>query len=523
MLTNSPSQLYEETWANLPFSGFDPAQLKKRRKLWQDYAAQILGLLPSGNVGLVADTSAGKTVICSLVIVAGNYRTIVLAPRRILAEKESHPKLFGMVTGISNSQTITGSISAEKRNWQTSALVIFATPHVLLNDFLRGKVNLKEFDLVVFDEFHHATGKYPYVPLAKIAQDFKLPILGLSASPGGDLPQIEMVQKNCGIIHWVGAKIPTAKKTEILTKVEVTSVLKEIEELFMPILGETALELKSYRLKFDLNKLLLTARELGSLDQQINKMPRDEDYYQALSAAARYRKLLHALRCLMTESFETFLEFVKELKEHSESKANHWILDKQEFQKAVEIAERERDNHPKVAKLVEVANYLVGKGENGLIFINNKKTGLYLLKVFKKEGLRVAVLFGGADRKLTQQAEVLEQIGRRQLDFVICTSVIEEGVSVPEVDTVINYSLPQTEIARLQRAGRTARIRSGTVIYLAVDHYYDRATYWGVWRRLTVMKQIVAGNSAPQVPRSLNRKIRVKKRCPATLELALGD
>ncbi|HOH66937.1 MAG TPA: helicase-related protein [bacterium] len=477
---------------SLPLVGFGQTPMElDRRADWENFALKIINHFRSGNVALVAETGAGKTVIALMAIIAKNWRTLFLAPQRYLAGQ--HQRLLDRISGESvPSQMYTGL--TKKRDWNSLAdRIIFATPHIALNDYRRQLIDLSQFDLVVIDEFHKAIGDYPYVSLAQVASSKRLKILALSASPGGDLEKIETVRKNCRISHWLKAEIKTPTKNEYLEMVKLDDNLKKIEQLFLSLLRDTALDLTCYGLTVN-EKKLPTIKELNRLKECVDSLKGEEVFYPAISAYARYAKLRHAYAITISEGYGSFLAYLEKLRK-DQSRAVHDIFQKNDFHEIVALARQNQLNHPKVYQLLQLASNLKERGKTALVFVGLKDTAEMLLDFMERYKIKADIVFGGADKNLSHQEKVLDQLADRQLDCLICTSVMEEGVSIGEVDSVIHYSMPPTEISRLQRSGRTGRLRSGEVIYLAIDHALDTNRYFATKRKLERMKEALRQNS----------------------------
>lgn len=479
---------YQDKWIKLPFVGFGITPLEQERRTdWEKFASQILALQKSGNVGLIAETGAGKTVIAILTIIASDYRTLFLVPQRLLAEQ--HLELLNRISGNTvKARAITGL--TKKRIWHDhSDRIIFATPHIFFNDMRRGQADINQFGFLILDELHKTVGDYPYVPIAKLAQKQGLKILALSASPGGDLAHLTAVKKNCFLSHWLAAKIKTPASQEKLEVVKPNKLLLEVESLFLALLNDAALDLAACGFELKQNNVL-SFKESEHLRQSIQSVKGVPEYYEAISAYARYMKLRHAFQLAMSESYGTFLAFVQKL-QRDKTKAASQILRDPDFNKIVSLANLAGDTHPKVARLLGAVYYLATNHRNALIFVAYKNTARHLLEVLRAEGMRVEMVFGGEDKNIKHQQLVLAKLGQRQLDFVLATSVVEEGISIPEVDAVIHYSMPWTEISRLQRSGRTGRLYAGEIIYIALDHFLDKALYWGTRSRLKRMRALI--------------------------------
>ncbi len=461
--------------------------LAERINNWKTLASEIIIKVKFGNVGLVAETGAGKTVIAILAMVALGGRWLFLVPQRILAQQ--HQELINKLTGGQvAAKFIIGS--EKKRDWQDSSCrIYFATPHVFLADAKKGAVDIKDFDFIVFDEFHKATGDYPYVKLAQTAIEQGKSIIALSASPGGDLDHIEEVARNLKIESWVLAQIASPPKEESLITVELGSQLSRVEELITNLVLDAAVDLEHCGLKVNINRILGFS-DLERLKAVIDGLKKDDSYYDAVSAFARYYKARHMLQLAVSESYQSFLDFYEKLKS-DKSKSAKVLIKQTDFCHAVTLAREHNDRHPKIVRLLEIVTRLKAQGKNCLIFVGYKDTGRHLVQFLSQRGVICECLFGGSEKNPDKQKQVLDKMRARQLDCIIATSVIEEGISVPEVDVVLHYSMPLTEISRLQRGGRTGRIRYGQVIFLSMDHPLDKVLYWATRSKLRRMKDIV--------------------------------
>lgn len=500
-----------EPWFALPFLNFPTPGLKKLKPEWEKTAADILALLPSGNVGLVVPTGGGKTVIATLVILGGPYRTLFTAPTRPLTHQQRQRTCYQIRGTMRGTRMITGESGTRERVWDDPEdLVVFATPETVLSALGAGRAALEHFELLIIDEFHYARGRYAYVPLAKAAHDHGVKILALSASPGGTWDEIAAAKDACHLSHLLAVDIETGKKVRSLVTAPPTPALLEIKELLGTLMSNRAARIRDAGVPVD-TVHTLTIPRLEHLATRINQLPRrdtfEEVQYRAASVAHTTYRLLSYLRATaLTESYHTFLAAVQEHianpTHRKRSIARRWIWEQPQTQRAVAIAGAEHDHHPKLKRAVEVIASFCGMERSALTFVGSKETGHYLRAVLTKQRLRVEVVFGGKDRNLTRQEAVLDALGARQLDLVIATSVIEPGISVPDVSGVFQYSLPLTGVSRIQRRGRTARLpgTTGCDIYFALDDPIDLARYWKTLRSTQRIDRLVSANRLTDLP-----------------------
>ncbi|HTS33154.1 MAG TPA: DEAD/DEAH box helicase, partial [Thermoplasmata archaeon] len=154
---------------------------------------------------VVLPTGLGKTVIAALVAAEllrrEEGKVLVLAPTRPLVQQ--HAESFRQWLVPLRTARFTGTVRRPIRDgsW-ADADIVFATPEIVQNDLAAGRYDLREVALVVFDEAHHAVGKYVYVPIAeryRLERPVGGRILGLTASPGGKDERIEEVVAHLGV------------------------------------------------------------------------------------------------------------------------------------------------------------------------------------------------------------------------------------------------------------------------------------------------------------------------------------
>jgi len=154
---------------------------------------------------VVLPTGLGKTVIAALlaaeVLRRSSGKILVLAPTRPLVQQ--HAASFMRWLRPFRIARFTGTVRRPVREgaWESADLV-FATPEIVQNDLAAGRYTLDDVALLVFDEAHHAVGKYVYVPIAEAYRSARPRdgrVLALTASPGGKDERIEEVVGALGV------------------------------------------------------------------------------------------------------------------------------------------------------------------------------------------------------------------------------------------------------------------------------------------------------------------------------------
>lgn len=467
------------------------------------------------NTLVILPTGLGKTYIGILLAAYTLHslgkKVLVLAPTKPLAEQ--HLKSFSDALNIEKESfsLLTGTVQPSKRDelYQKS-LVIIATPQVIENDLLGGKINLGDFGLIIFDEAHRATGDYAYTYIAEKAISKNIRIMGLTASPASDKEKMNDIIQNLGIenieirnenspdvkpyvqdidISWITVKLPDEfleikKLLEMLLKKEIT-ILKDLG--FVSSQDITKKELLSTVLKIN-NKI----KEAPIHEKSI--------YYGALKSQAKALKIHHALELLETQGLSPLISYFKRMRE-SKSRSSSELLSEKTVMKIITMADnlnQQGIEHPKLSKLYELVIKEVSNGKNLIIFSHYRDTTMRIVKELEKfENIKVERFVGQASKRgdegLSQkkQKEIIERFRSGEFNVLVATSVAEEGLDIPEVDMVILFEPVPSEIRSIQRRGRTARKKSGEVVILMAEKTRDEGYYWASKKKEKQMKLTV--------------------------------
>ncbi|MFW9783417.1 MAG: helicase-related protein, partial [Candidatus Heimdallarchaeota archaeon] len=109
----------------------------------------------------------------------------------------------------------------------------------------------------------------------------------------------------------------------------------------------------------------------------------------------------------------------------------------------------------------------------------------------------------GFSQKL--QTEILEKFRKEEINILIATSVAEEGIDIPNVDSIIFYEPTPSEIRLIQRRGRTGRYAPGRCYILITEDTVDIPFYHVARRKENSMKLILTGFENIELTENLER------------------
>ena len=454
-------------------------------------------------------TGLGKTAVSLLVTAHRLYEAggtaLLLAPTKPLVQQ--HAAFYREALALDDDEvvTFTGEVRPDDRAalW-ADARVVTATPQVVENDLIGGRIDLADVTHLTFDECHRATGDYAYVYVAeRYHADASDPLVtGMSASPGGDAEAIREVCENLGLdevavmteedadvaeytyetdIEWVELDLPDevlsirdalneviTDRLETLKRIGVTSSTK-------PDMSET-----------QINRIQGKVREMMNNDQS--------EGYKAMSALAEVRKLRTAVTYAETQSVEALRRYFERQRNAARSsgasKASQRMVSDPRVRSAMREAESFDGLHPKFRRTrILLAQTLgVDGGDRVIVFTESRDTAEALVD-FLSEGFGVRKFVGQGDREgsdgmtQTEQQETLDEFRAGEFEVLVSTSVAEEGLDVPEVDLVLFYEPVPTAIRSIQRKGRTGRQDDGRVVVLMASDTRDEAYFWISKRR----------------------------------------
>lgn len=487
------------------------------------YQQTIFASSLSGNSLVVLPTGLGKTIVLALLTARRMEQhpdsfILILAPTKPLVEQ--HLKTFQKVINIIEDEIImlSGSTLPNKRIklWKQGQIII-ATPQVVENDLLAGRLDLTKCSLLGIDEAHRAVGDYAYVYCAKqYLKKAKNPLIfAITASPGANKDKITEVCQNLSITN-VETRMDTSKDVKpYVQKTEVEWINVVLPERFKRIksLLEGSLKQKLQQIKrFGfLNSAAVTTnrRDLLKLPpiitSQFDKVDNTTDLYIALGLVGSSIRLTHALELLETQGISPFLKYMDKIrKEAKSSKASRnliSLLNEDALIVSYDIAQTiksEDIEHPKIPELENIVSETITNSPDSriLVFTQYRNSAKNLSDILNSiSNIKASRFVGQAskadDKGFSQkkQLETMQQFRDGELNCLVATSVGEEGLDVSECDLVVFYDCVPSAIRSIQRRGRTGRKREGKVVVLITKGTRDEGYFWAARYKEKNMKR----------------------------------
>lgn len=475
------------------------------------YQEEIAKTCIEKNTLVVLPTGLGKTLIALMVAIDRIKKfplekILILAPTKPLAEQHKESFIEKLPEDWADIQLFTGTVKAEKRQkiWET-ANIIFSTPQCVANDLKKGLYTLKEVSLLIEDEAHRCVKNYDYAYVAKrYPLEANHPrLIGLTASPGSDAKKIREIAINLKIEDIEVRTRDSADVKEYLQELEFEKheleFPKELVELraMLKIIYESYTdELRKRGFLFGPDTKIALIELQNKIGAQISRNIKSPESYIAMSACAQAVKISHGIELLETQTLESFSKYLDSLQDQADKKQSRGVTklaSNQLFQKirSFTLANLHKGlEHPKLEEIIRIIRDEQKKNQNNktIIFTQFRDTANIISRNLNKlKGINSKVFVGQAKKEgvgLSQkdQKKIIDEFKSGEINILVATSIAEEGLDIPEVNSVIFYEPISSAIRSIQRRGRTARLVKGKLIMLITKgtkdefaHYASRA------------------------------------------------
>ncbi|MFA6803715.1 MAG: helicase-related protein [Candidatus Methanomethylophilaceae archaeon] len=436
------------------------------------------------NTLLVLPTGLGKTVIALLVsvnILERGKKILILAPTKPLVEQ--HSVTFSSLLRDTSVGVMNGNmIPAKRAKMFDSYDIIVSTPQAIANDLEKGRYDLNNIGLIIYDEAHRGIGNYSYVT---ISDNYRSGLsLGMTASPGSNSKKIEEICDNLSL-----KRIEVREETdpdvspyihEIFTNnviVNMPEDLVRIITLLRDLANKYVNELVQMRL-MDPNWPASTKHLLvigNTLHKRLANGEKSAFVFRGLSIQSICVKVFHAIGLAETQGVSSLRSYLQKLEaeagKEKGGKGAKEIIASKEYKEIGRILSYTKVEHPKISRVMSIVSKELNSGKDTrvIVFSQYRDTcDLLVEKLSKIEGVRVGKLIGQSKGGLKQkeQIELLDRFKDGTFNVIVSTSVGEEGLDISSTDVVIFYEPVPSEIRTIQRRGRTGRKNDGEVYVL---------------------------------------------------------
>ena len=447
---------------------------------------------------LVMPTGFGKTAVqwncIADALGSGIEKIVITAPTVGLVDQQRRMILERIRIDADRVRTYTGSDRPAKRGdiWNESTIII-ATPQVIRNDVDSGLIHLSNVGLLIIDEAHHAKGNHATAQVAERYQSQASEpwLVAATASPGSTQNAIRQLWDRLSV-----NRIFVAKREDDLLKpyavdMNIATIrvmldaktLALLEPLEAHQFEETdALKRQGFLAPTD----HLTAGLIEEAAQRASvaisrRDPRGYDAARRISDVRRMHMLLDLLKTQGLRSARSYLERADEQLREGERSTSRF-LKKHVIHNFRQATQGMEECHPKPAYVRQLVQEHLEKHpeERILIFSEYRDTVEHLVDDLNQLPEANVDRFIGQSKRgkregmsQKQQLEQLERFRNGDMNVLVATSVGEEGLDVPSASMVLFYEPVSSAIRTIQRRGRTARERSGSVHVLVANDTRD--------------------------------------------------
>ncbi|PYH86157.1 ATP-dependent helicase dcl2-2 [Aspergillus uvarum CBS 121591] len=470
-----------------------------RNLLAREYQLEMLHESLRQNIIVVTPTGTGKTQIAILRILAeidkGDREKFcwILCPTVALCEQ--HVQTMRTRLPPTWCRSFTGGDKVDhwksKEIWEdalSGVRVAISTYQVLYDALQHAYLNIHQLSLLIFDEAHHCVKSNA---ANRIMREFYHKrvnksvscgpyILGLTASPIlSELSCLEVVEKNLDSIcrtprrHY-GQLLQFANKPMVLPRQPPPSPVNRHNKSIVLISLSQLLKAHEgidYQEKIDAKRLNEITRFLKcaeALNHELGSWPATNYMLQSISYF-KSRMRMHAEK---STRYHPGKEYAME------------IFCQLGNLEAFSSEIRPEDVSPNCMCLLTALQEEYSKEFRGLIFVTQRATVLAMKWLIETHPLvrdlfRCGTFIGmstaqpsktelGNLHEINSQSETLHRFHEGSLNLIITTDALEEGIDIPDCNTVFNFNCHLSLKSYIQRRGR-ARKKHAKFIVIAED------------------------------------------------------
>ncbi len=468
------------------------------------------------NYMIVAPTGSGKTLVAAMVIsdhlkkyqnspcchVVFVVNTKPLADQQKKELDELIPQARVDAYTGDTSNTVADSIRENNH-------ISVCTAGKLLDEMRRNMVQFHQLSLMVFDECHHARKGHPYARLMECYLDYrekkegKLPqIIGMTASPGaGDNPELNKKKTIDHLLNLAalmnatsGFKSVTRNLEELQESTKNSEIsckiLQPREASGDPFILQVAEEMSWLegfvpKVKNTFNRW---SQEYETRIQQVKQQfefstdTGNRDAISTLKLLRCYSDALNVYMDLQQKDASQVMEKHVGLPTDDSQATDHERTMKQRMNILLRrLKQLSPRNNPLLEGMREILSNRFSNlpSSRGILFVRTKKHAS-AMRVWVSEHptlhtlIKPDVITGhtsatGAGMTMVEQQEVMSRFHSGETNFLIATSVAEEGLDVPECNFVIRFQHVSNEIAKVQTEGRARAQNSQGFTILSSD------------------------------------------------------
>ncbi|KAI4727035.1 dicer-like protein 1 [Aureobasidium sp. EXF-10728] len=466
----------------------------------RDYQLDLFQRAIEQNTIAVLDTGSGKTLIAVLLL-----RHTIGEELQARLEGKPHRISFFLVPSVPlvfqqfavlehnldyDVDRLCGAMMTDKWSKQVwherfaKTHVIVCTPDVLKGCLSCSFISMRQINLLIFDEAHHAKKGHAY---AQIIKDFYLTdvdehsrprIFGMTASPVDARADVRQAARDLEII--LHSKIATARDPTLLQ-----NAVTKPTEMYLDYKKSNGTSLPS-QLFQDLKSQFGSIKILDSLFENAIKVRSHlgdwcADRYWGFALAEERSKKMESLvekaarQCGSTHDADSQIEQIRKATD---------IISKYDFERPRANLSNLSDKVQKLHVYLK-AHYERSSDYRSIVFVEHRSTAYLLHQVFESIGgphLRPGILIGASNGRLddiqsTFRSQVLTIIKFRkgELNCLFATSVAEEGLDIPNCNLVVRFDICKTMIQYVQSRGR-ARHKNSKFLHMKEKDNWDHAT-----------------------------------------------